>query len=154
MSVVTHVGIAVPRLDVAVRWFCDVLGFEPLGATAHVRANEGHAGVVAADVLGPGLGSFSQAQLAGANGVALELFEFHEPLEKRSGIFHVCLVAHDVARTAERISANGGRQTSRVWRIFEDEPYLTCYCEDPFGNVLELYSHSHERVYSNRGAAA
>jgi catechol 2,3-dioxygenase-like lactoylglutathione lyase family enzyme len=153
MSVVTHVGIAVPRLDRAVSWFRDVLGFEPLGATTRVRANEGHAGLVAADILGPGFGSFSQAHLAGANGVALELFEFCEPPMGRSGIFHVCLVAHDVARTAERIVANGGRQTSRVWRIFEDEPYLTCYCEDPFGNVLELYSHSHERVYSNRGAA-
>lgn len=153
MSVVTHVGIAVPRLDPAVSWFRDVLGFEPLGAATRVQENDGYAGMVAADVLGPGFGSFRQAHLAGANGVALELFEFREPLTERRGIFHACLVAHDVARTAERIAANGGRQTSRVWRIFEDEPYLTCYCEDPFGNVLELYSHSHERVYSNRAAA-
>jgi catechol 2,3-dioxygenase-like lactoylglutathione lyase family enzyme len=153
MNVITHVGIAVPQLDPAVSWFRDVLGFEPLGETTRVRENAGHAGMVAADVLGPGFGSFSQAHLAGDNGVALELFQFNEPQEARRGIFHICLVARDVPRTAQRIAANGGRQTSRVWHIFEDEPYLTCYCEDPFGNVLELYSHSHERVYSNRGAA-
>jgi catechol 2,3-dioxygenase-like lactoylglutathione lyase family enzyme len=150
MSLVTHVGIGVPQLEPAVRWYRDVLGFEPLGSATRVRENEGHAGVVAADVLGPGFGSFTQAQLAGANGVALELFEFDDPLEQRSGIFHICLVARVVARTAERIGVGGGRQTSRVWQIFEGEPYLTCYCEDPFGNVIELYSHSHERVYSNR----
>jgi hypothetical protein len=27
-----------------------------------------------------------------------------------------------------------------------------CYCRDPFGNTVELYSHSHERVYANRDA--
>lgn len=152
MSMVTHVGISVPQLDRAVRWYREVLGFEQLGGTTRVNANEGYAGVVAADVLGPGFGSFSQAHLVGANGVALEFFEFDETLERRCGIFHVCLVAQNVARTADRIAANGGRRTSRVWQIFEGERYLTCYCEDPFGNVVELYSHEHESVYSNRDA--
>jgi catechol 2,3-dioxygenase-like lactoylglutathione lyase family enzyme len=150
MSLVTHVGIGVPRLEAAIRWYRDVLGLQPLGSRTRVHANRGHAGIVASDVLGPGFDSFSQAHLAGANGVALELFEFDRALEEWRGIFHVCFAADDVARTAERIAANGGRQTSRVWPIFEGEPYLTCYCADPFGNVLELYSHSHERVYSNR----
>lgn len=147
---ITHVGIGVPRLEPALRWYRDVLGFEQLGPTSTVRAHEGHAGTVAADVFGPGVESFRQGHLVGANGVALELFEFDEPLAARSGIFHLCVVARDVPRTAERIVAGGGRRTSRIWQIFEGEPYLTCYCEDPFGNVVELYSHSHERVYSNR----
>ena len=101
-------------------------------------------------MLGPGFGSFRQAHLLGANGVALELFEFEEPLAERRGIFHVCVVAPDVAGTADRIAAGGGRRTSRIWPIFEGEPYVMCYCEDPFGNVVELYSHDHERVYGKR----
>jgi catechol 2,3-dioxygenase-like lactoylglutathione lyase family enzyme len=154
MSAIAHVGITVPRLDPAVRWYGEVIGLEPLGPTTIVRAGEGHAGVVAADVLGSGVGSFRQAHLAGANGVAVELFEFDQPRVRHDGIFHVCVVTRDVAGTADRIEANGGRRTSRIWPIFQGEPYLTCYCEDPFGNLLELYSHSHERVYSNRGSAA
>jgi catechol 2,3-dioxygenase-like lactoylglutathione lyase family enzyme len=148
--VITHVGIAVPELEPALRWYREVLGFDALAAATGVRENEGHAGIVAADVLGPGFGSFSQGHLVGANGVGLELFEFEDRAAQRRGIFHVCVVARDVARAAERIAANGGRRTSRVWPIFEGEPYLTCYCEDPFGNIVELYSHSNERVYSNR----
>jgi catechol 2,3-dioxygenase-like lactoylglutathione lyase family enzyme len=144
------VGIAVPDLEPAVRWYSDVLGFERLGGTTRVRESEGHAGVVAADVLGPGIGSFSQGHLVGANGVGLELFEFEDSAAQRLGIFHMCVVARDVARAAERIGANGGRRSSQIWPIFEGEPYLTCYCEDPFGNIVELYSHSNERVYSNR----
>jgi len=149
MSAITHVGLAVPDLDGAVCWYGDVLGFEPLGESASVHAHEGHAGVVAADVLGADFGSFRQAHLAGANGVALELFEF-EGTRRRPGLFHFCLVVPDVSRTAERIATSGGRRCSDIWEIFRDEPYLTCYCEDPFGTVVELYSHSHERTYANR----
>jgi catechol 2,3-dioxygenase-like lactoylglutathione lyase family enzyme len=143
--------VTVTDLDLAVRWYREVLGFEPIGPPVEVRAGAGHGGAVAADVFGPGFGRFRQAHLAGANGVALELFEFAEPpSDWRSGIFHFCLVADDVERLAARIATGGGRQRSRVWELFGGEPYRTCYCEDPFGNVVELYSHSHERTWANR----
>ena len=148
MTAITHVGIAVPDLDRAMAWYADALGLEPLGGPVDVPAGQGHAGAVAADVLGGG--SFRQAHLTSANGVALELFEFAAPPDRWSGIFHLCVVAPNVDRTAARIAASGGRRTSRIWHIFPDAPYRTCYCEDPFGNVIELYSHSHERTYANR----
>ena len=149
MTTVAHVGIAVPALDRAAAWYGDVLGFQALGAPSHVEPFDGHAGTVAADVLGASAGSFRQAQLTSANGVALELFEFEQGAPW-SGIFHLCLTAPDLRRTAEEIACSGGRRRSRVWEIFHGEPYLTCYCEDPFGNIVELYSHSPERTYANR----
>jgi catechol 2,3-dioxygenase-like lactoylglutathione lyase family enzyme len=149
MTAVTHVGVTVTDLNEAVRWYGDVLGLEPLGPAIEVRAGEGHGGAVAADVFGRRFGRFRQAHLTSANGVALELFEFAEPAV-RQGIFHVCLTAPGIERMAERIAASGGRRMSRVWEIFPGEPYRTCYCQDPFGNVIELYSHSHERTYANR----
>jgi catechol 2,3-dioxygenase-like lactoylglutathione lyase family enzyme len=149
MTAITHVGLSIPDLDGAISWYSHVLGLERLGEPTSVRAHDGHAGVVAADVLGADFGAFRQAHLAGANGVALELFEFEER-RRQPGIFHFCLVVPDVRRTAERIATSGGRRSSRVWEIFRGEPYLTCYCEDPFGTVVELYSHSHERTYANR----
>jgi catechol 2,3-dioxygenase-like lactoylglutathione lyase family enzyme len=158
---VTHVGVTVTDLDRAVRWYAEVLGFQPLGPPVEVRAEDGHAAVVAADVFGAHFGGFRQAHLAGANGVALELFQFLDPLTERvdqgfdyrkTGIFHVCVVAADVDAVAERIASSGGRRrTARTWQIFPAEPYLTCFCEDPFGIVIELYSHSHERTHANRG---
>jgi len=147
--------MTVPDLARAARWYQEILGFEELGARVEVRPGDGHAGTVAADVLGRRFGSFRQAHLTCANGVALELFEFDEPApDPLAGLFHLCLTVDGVAATARRIGSRGGRQTSRVWRIFEGEPFLTCYCRDPFGNIVELYSHSHERTYANRGAAA
>lgn len=148
MTTVAHVGIAVPDLDRAVGWYCGALGLDPLGPRVAVSPHEGHAGTVAADVLG-GV-SFRQAHLTSANGVGVELFEFAGECERWSGIFHVCFVPPNLDRTAARIVASGGRRTSRIWHIFPDAPYRTCYCEDPFGTTLELYSHSHERTYANR----
>jgi catechol 2,3-dioxygenase-like lactoylglutathione lyase family enzyme len=147
----THVGMTVPDLDLALRWYGEVVGLEPLGRPIEVRAGEGHAAAVAADVFGDRFAQFRQAHLATANGAAIELFEFPDPPIWASGIFHVCLAAPEIEELAKRIVGAGGRQrTSRVWEIFEGESYRTCYCEDPFGNVLELYSHSHERTYANR----
>ena len=148
MTAVAHVGIAVPDLERATSWYAEVLGLDPLGSPASVTAGGGHAATVAADVLGES--SFRQAHLTSSNGVALELFEFERGQTRWRGIFHVCLVPPSLERTAGRIAASGGRRTSRIWQIFPDAPYRTCYCEDPFGNTIELYSHSHERTFANR----
>jgi catechol 2,3-dioxygenase-like lactoylglutathione lyase family enzyme len=147
MTAVAHVGVTVADLDRAVRWYGDVLGLEPIAPVVEVRAGDGHGGAVAADVFGPGFDRFRQAHVAGANGVAMELFEFEAPPDDwRAGIFHVCFAVGDVEAVAARV----GRRTSRVWELFPGEPYRTCYCEDPFGNPIELYSHSHERTWANR----
>jgi catechol 2,3-dioxygenase-like lactoylglutathione lyase family enzyme len=148
MTAVAHVGVAVPNLDRAVSWYSSVLGLEPLGQPVSVEPGGGHAGKVAADVLGDV--RFRQAHLTTANGVAVELFEFEEARARRAGLFHFCLVPASLERTARRIAATGGRRTSRIWPIFNGAPYRMCYCEDPFGNTIELYSHSHERTYANR----
>jgi catechol 2,3-dioxygenase-like lactoylglutathione lyase family enzyme len=160
MTAIAHVGMTVTDLDAAASWYGEVLGLEPLGPVVQVRAGDGHAGELAAEVFGPGFGAFRQAHLASSNGTALELFQFLEPSTerraanfdfRRTGISHVCLVAPDVEGTARRIAARGGRRRTRAAPIFPGEPYRTCFCEDPFGNVVELYSHSHERTYANRG---
>ena len=160
MTAVAHVGMTVTDVELAASWYADVLGFEPLGPAVQVSAGEGYAGELAAEVFGTGFGAFRQAHLASSNGTALELFQFLDPPTerradgfdfRRTGIFHLCLVAPDVERTAARIASSGGRRrTPRTAAIFPGEPYRTCFCEDPFGNVVELYSHSHERIYANR----
>lgn len=160
---VAHVGITVTDLDRAVDWYADTFGFERIGAALEIDARDGHAGAVASDVFGPGFGRLRQAHLATANGVGIELFEFLDPRSEpreggfepwKTGLSHLCVVTPDPATLAEGIAATGGRQrTSTTWPIFPGEPYLTCFCEDPFGNVVELYSHSHERTYANREPA-
>jgi hypothetical protein len=112
-----------------------------------------------ADVFGPGLEHMRVAHLATANGAALELFEFVSPRHERradnfqywrGGIFHFCVVDPDIEGLVARIAATGGRQRSRIWTIFEGQPYRAAYCEDPYGNILEVLTHSHEQTFSNQ----
>jgi catechol 2,3-dioxygenase-like lactoylglutathione lyase family enzyme len=43
----------------------------------------------------------------------------------------------------------GGKQRMPIREYFPGEkPYKMVYCEDPFGNIIEIYTHSYELVYS------
>ncbi|MCH7419661.1 hypothetical protein MMY83_19010, partial [Pseudomonas mosselii] len=45
--------------------------------------------------------------------------------------------------------AAGGKQRMPVREYYPGEkPYRMVYMEDPFGNILEIYSHSYELIYS------
>jgi catechol 2,3-dioxygenase-like lactoylglutathione lyase family enzyme len=160
---VVHVGVTVPDIDRAVAWYEQVLGFDVLIPPTTIAANDGEAGVQAREVFGSRFASMRQAQLVGANGVGLELFEFAEPATEpqrapfeywRPGPFHICVRDSDIAGLAQRISQRGGRQRTTVHHSYPGEPYQWCYCEDPFGNIVEIYSHSHEQVYANRAPIA
>jgi catechol 2,3-dioxygenase-like lactoylglutathione lyase family enzyme len=152
--------MTVPDLDAAVRWYRDVLGFQVIAGPLVLRRGEGHAGVVAADVFGPDFGALRQAHLAGANGTGLELFEFLEPATRRradpfeywkTGLMHLCVIDSDPDALVDHVRRTGGRlRGARVWDLFPGEPFRMAYCEDPFGNVFEVYSHSYERTFANR----
>jgi catechol 2,3-dioxygenase-like lactoylglutathione lyase family enzyme len=158
----THVGLVVPDIHAALDWYSHVLGFTPLGAPILLEASS-HAGRIAAAIYGPGFGSCKQAQLAAGNGVALELFEFVDPPVTarsgefeywRAGFFHICVVDPDIEALAARIEASGGRRRSEILTLFQGEEHRLVYCEDPFGNVVEIFTHSHEQTFANRAALA
>ncbi len=100
------------------------------------------------------------AHLIGANGAALEMFEFIEPRQEqradgfhllRVGVSHLCVLAPDIEATAALIVAKGGQQTTKVWATIPGKPYRFVRCEDLFGNALELYSHPHGEVFGGSG---
>lgn len=158
----THVGLVVPDIYAAVEWYSSVLGFSVLGAPILLSASS-HAGRVAAAIYGEGFGSCKQAQLAAGNGVGLELFEFVDPPVQRgsgafeysrAGFFHICVVDPEIEALVERIERSGGRRRSPILTLFEGQPQRLVYCEDPFGNVVEIFTHSHEQTFANRVSIA
>jgi catechol 2,3-dioxygenase-like lactoylglutathione lyase family enzyme len=158
---IAHVGLTVPKLEPAADWYRRVLGFQPMAPAETVRANVGHAGRLAAAVFGPDFGELRVVHLAAAGGVALELFEFRDPAGAprdgafeywRSGWIHICVVDPEITTLCAVIESTGGRRRTEVMGIFADSPYRMCYCEDPFGNVIEVYTHSHAQTYAERPA--
>jgi catechol 2,3-dioxygenase-like lactoylglutathione lyase family enzyme len=150
-----HVGLTVPDIDEAIDWYTTVLGFSHVRGPETVVADEGYAGRQAANLLGD-FEEMRLAHLATGNQIGVELFEFESTAGNshadptNPGLFHLCVIDPDVEALARRIDEHGGDHYSEVWEIFEDDDtYTLTYCRDPYGNLLEIYSHSHERIYSN-----
>ena len=60
----------------------------------------------------------------------------------------------NIEQLADRIASSGGRQRSKVSRINSTtNEYRLCYCEDPFGNIIEIYTHNYETLYGGMNLA-
>jgi catechol 2,3-dioxygenase-like lactoylglutathione lyase family enzyme len=156
-----HIGLTVPRLDAALAWHTDVLGFEPIAPPATLRAGEGDAGRLAAAVFGEGFVEANVAQLATGSAVGLELFEFRPPQGSarsafeywRAGWFHMCVLEREIEALCARIERHGGHRLTDVLAIRPGGPYRMCYCQDPFGTVVEIHTHAQGAVEANLPAA-
>lgn len=154
-----HIGIGVSDIEAAVEWYRSILGFRLVSGPFEVRSDGPH-GTQAVDVLGLDFRHMRQAHMTSANGIGLELFELIDPPHEhrpdvveywKSGPFHFCVTHPDVAGLVARIVEAGGRQLSKVWNERGGGgEYLMCYCRDPFGCVVEIYSHSYEMLQGHR----
>lgn len=60
------------------------------------------------------------------------------------------MIDPDIEGLTKKIVAAGGRQRSQIWSLYPNRPHSMTYCEDPWGNILEIYTHSYEQSYSNQ----
>ena len=61
------------------------------------------------------------------------------------------MTAADIEALARKIAESGGR-SSEVFRSIPGRPYPAAYCEDPWGNVIEINSHDYVETRSFLGA--
>jgi lactoylglutathione lyase family protein len=152
----SHIGLSVPDVEAALRFYTDVLGWYTIMEPTTITEDDSPIGVMCTDVFGAGWGSFRIAHMSTGDRVGVELFEFRNAEKPennfeywKTSVFHFCVQDPDVEGLAERIVAAGGKQRMPVRYYFPGEkPYRMVYCEDPFGNILEVYSHSYELTYS------
>lgn len=154
---INHFGLTVPDIFAAIDWYRDVLGFTHIMGPRVLQADS-KATHETPSIFGPRFRKAYQAHMLSGNGVGLELFEFVEPrVERREdnfeywkvGVFHLCVTDPNVAAMAARIVADGGRQRIPVFEFIPGRPYQLVYCEDPWGNVIEVFSHSYAEAFSN-----
>jgi catechol 2,3-dioxygenase-like lactoylglutathione lyase family enzyme len=156
---INHIGLSVEDLDAAADWYCRVLGFEVIIGPFEITADDSYAGREVADFFGAELRKLRIVHLATGNGVGLEIFQFVDPPSRRpardfeytrTGFYHICVTDPDIGGLVRRIVESGGKQLSSIWNALEGQPYRAVYCQDPFGNVVEVLSHSYERYVSNQ----
>jgi len=145
--------VAVTDVDRAIAFYRAVFGATLLLGPVEFTADAPHA----ADFLGPDFQRTRAAYLGLGNGVSLEIFEFVDPQVApraeafpywQTGFFHIAVVDPDLEGLVRRIEVHGGRRRSATWEIFPGR--WAAFTEDPFGNVIEIYSHTTEQVVSNR----
>lgn len=149
----SHVGISVPDIDKAVAFYKDALGFYQIAGPIEVKENEdNHLSAISRKIYGEGWKNFKFAHLSSSDGIGLEIFEFANNSEEKSdnspfktSVFHFCIQHPDIEAMIERIVSHGGKQTMPPQEMYPGEkPYKMAFTEDPFGNSIEIYTHSYE----------
>lgn len=150
-----HVGIAVPDIFAAIDWYVALFGATHIMGPRVLEA-DAPATHETPGIFGPRFRKAYQAHLLLANGVGLELFQFIDPpvsadhaSDWRRGIFHLALTHPDVDDLAARIVAAGGRKRIEPTDFAPGRPWRLCYCEDPWGTVIEIVSASYAEMFAN-----
>lgn len=152
----SHIGLSVPDLDGAVKFYTEVMGWYVIMKPTTIKEDDTAVGIMCTDVCGAGWKSLRIAHLSTGDRVGVEIFEFRNAEKPennfeywKTSVFHFCVQDPDVEGLAARIVAAGGKQRMPVREYFPGEkPYRMVYMEDPFGNIIEIYSHSYELTYS------
>ena len=96
--------------------------------------------------------------MSSVNGVGIELFEFIEPKSEqrkdnfeywKTGFFHIAVTEPNIEQLAGKIASCGGKKRTQVMELVPGSGKKICFCEDPFGNIIEIYSHSYEQFWAN-----
>ena len=154
--IINHIAVSVTDLDQAVRWYKKVLGFTVIKEPVEFVTDDSLIGRLVRDIHGPRLKKMRVVWLSSANQVGIEIFEYIEPKAERriednfeywkSGFTHICITDPDIEGLCKKISETGGKQRSKVWEIVPEKGYKIAFCEDPFGNIIEIFTHSYEQT--------
>lgn len=153
-----HVGISVPDIHAAVKWYTEILGCTLLVEPVEAKDDGSRFGKVVKEIFGEKFKSVWMSHLSTSDGIGIELFQFCTPKTVvpadnfeywRGGIFHICLSAPNIEETAELIGKSGGKVRSSIWKLWENKDYKVVYCEDPWGTIIELSTHGYVNLWSN-----
>jgi catechol 2,3-dioxygenase-like lactoylglutathione lyase family enzyme len=156
---INHVGLSVPDLDKAIDWYQKILGFQVLMGPYEVTVGDSYGSRMLKDFFGPDLKRLRIVHMSMGNGIGLEVFEFIEPKSRlpknafdytRGGFYHICITEPNIENLVKRILDSGGRQISQIWEIYRDSGLKATYCQDPFGNVIEIFTHEYGSVWKKQ----
>ena len=156
---INHIAVSVPDLDKAVKWYQEVFGFNVINGPVEIVVDDSPLGVILKDIHGPNLKKMRIVWLSSGNQIGIEIFEYIDPKAERrtndnfeywkSGFFHICITDPNIEELCKKISESGGKQRSKIWDLVPNKGYKIAFCEDPFGNVIEIYTHGYEQTITS-----
>lgn len=134
-----HTGFITPSLEGSVRFWSEVMGFDPMPSVERK-------GSWVAPFTGVEGAELKIAHLFG-HGTHLEFIEFgtaggasEQPRANDCGTGHVCFKVQDLDATVQRILVGGGKLAGRITAITEGPAagIRGLYLRDPYGVIIEL----------------
>jgi len=154
----SHIGITVPDINEAVKFYSEVMGWYIIMEPSLVKKEtETAIGQMCIDVFGNDWETFEIAHMSTSYGIGIELFSFPNGVKEvpefnpfNTGLFHFCVQDPDIEGLTQKIVEYGGKQRMPIREYYpDDKPYKMVYVQDPFGIVFEIYTHSYELTYSS-----
>jgi predicted enzyme related to lactoylglutathione lyase len=96
--------------------------------------------------------------MSSANNIGVEIFQFIQPkqlIKKKQieywsgGVIHIAVTERNIEDLLSRVTKTGGKQISKIWELDPKKHHKLVFCSDPFGNIIEIYSHSFEQFHAN-----
>ncbi len=141
-----HMAVVVPSLEPAMQWYSDIFGFVPTTATPFTHTPAiGERWKTAIATFGEDISRIRFVRMRAPGAPFMQVIEFFElhpspslpaPGKRKSGYVHAGIIVGDPSTTAERISTRGGKILNRI----ETSGLTIIFCEDPYGNIIELAS--------------
>ena len=155
---INHIAISVPNLDNAMTWYRGVLGFTVIRGPTELSADDPKVGNALLDIFGPQFKKLRIVWLSSGNNIGFEIFEFIGPKQEteipqtpywRGGMIHYSITDPNIEELVMKISETGGKQLTKIWEINPQKHHKLAFCADPYGNTIEIYSHSFEQFHAN-----
>ena len=114
----SHIGLTVPDIHQAVRFYQEVMGWYVIMEPAVVKKEQDTAiGQMCIDVFGEEWETFEIAHLSTSDGIGIELFAFPHGDKGapafapfNTGLFHFCVQDPDIDALTAKIVEHGGKQ--------------------------------------------
>lgn len=156
---INHIAISVPDLEKGIHWYQDVMGFIVIRGPTELTSNDIQVGKALQNIFGPQFKRLRIVWMSSMNNIGIELFQFMEPEQLtvktqveywHGGVIHIAITEKNIESLLAKVTKNGGKQISNIWELDPKKHHKLVFCTDPFGNMIEIYSHSFEQFHANR----
>jgi catechol 2,3-dioxygenase-like lactoylglutathione lyase family enzyme len=155
---INHIAISVPDLEKGLKWYQEVMGFTIVRGPIELTSDDIHVGKALKNIFGPKFKKLRIVWMSSANNIGVEIFQFIQPkqlVEKKQieywtgGVIHIAVTERNIEDLLSKVIKAGGKQISKIWELDPKKHHKLVFCSDPFGNIIEIYSHSFEQFHAN-----